>query len=245
MKALVLCGGFGTRLGTLTATTPKPLLEAGGKPLLGWILEHLATQGVTDALVNLHFHGDAIRDTIGDGSRFGLRVRYVEEPALLGTAGTVRANADFLGSSGPFLVHYGDVVHDGDLRAVLTAHVDRDALATLALHRRAGSNSNVQLDEHGLVRAFVERPTEAERARLTGDLVFSGICVLSPEAVSAIPSGPCDLPRDVFTKLVHSHRIAAHELGGFRIAVDSPERLARLDLALRGGHCRPGRIPPT
>lgn len=243
MKALVLCGGYGTRLGTLTATTPKPMLTAGDRTLLEWILLHLAASGVTDALVNLHFHGDSIRSRIGDGARLGLHAHYVDEPKLLGTAGTAKANRDFLSSDGPFLVHYGDVVHDGDLVGLIAQHQRTKALATIGLHRRRGSNSHVRLGPGGCVESFVERPSDEERRHLGDDgLVFSGVCMIDEEALSAWSSAEGDLPRDVFPSLVGTGRLIGRELGGHRVAVDSPERLALLDRLLRSGECVPGRL---
>jgi NDP-sugar pyrophosphorylase family protein len=240
MRALVLCGGYGTRLGALTAATPKPLLPAHGRPLLAWILRHLAACGVREALVNLHFHGAAIREAIGDGTALGLGVSYVDEPALLGTAGTPRANLDFLAADGPFLVHYGDVVHDGDLTALLAHHRAYGALATIALHRRKGSNSHVTLAPDGAVEAFVERPSAEAAAKLGEGLVFSGICVLERAALDGMRSGSGDLPRDIFPALAGTGRLRGVELPMKRVAVDSPERLAQLEAMLARGDCAPG-----
>ena len=234
MRALVLCAGMGTRLGSLTEERPKPLLEAGGRPLLFWILEGLASAGVHEVLINLHFRGEAIRQAVGDGSQFGLRVYYVQETELLGTAGTVRENRVFLAEQGSFLVHYGDVVHRGDLRGLIAWHHDHGALATLALHQRALSNSHVTLSAQGVITSFVERPDEKTRSLLGSGLVFSGIAVLAPEIIAQISSPPSDLPSDLFSHLAASGRLHGRLLGGFRVAVDSPARLSELNECLRG-----------
>lgn len=241
MRALVLCAGFGTRLGHLTKKTPKPLLDAAGRPLVRWIIEHLARAGVTDILVNLNTQGDAIRDSLGDGSWAGLTIRYVEEPTLLGTAGTVRANRTWLAANGPFLVHYGDVVHDGSVRAFIARHFFVGVEATIALHASSTSNSWCELAPDGRVLRFLERPTAVDRPDMPG-YAFSGLCILSGAAVDRLPHAPCDLPQDLFPGLATAGRLAGHILGGRRVAVDSPERLARLEALLRSGRCRPGHI---
>ncbi len=230
MRALVLCAGFGSRLGALTEAVPKPLLQAGGRPLLFWILDELRRAGVDEVLINIHFHGNAIREATGDGAAFGLRIQYVDEEMLLGTAGTVAKNRAFLCAKGPFLLHYGDVVHSGDLPGLVAHHLAHSPLATLALHQRArSSNSHVDLSPEGRITSFHERPDEQTRATLGSGLVFSGIATIAPALVDKIPPPPCDLPRDVFAKLAASGALHGRLLGGFRVAVDSPERLAELD----------------
>ncbi len=242
MKAMVLAAGLGTRLGDLTRDTPKPMLDVEGRPLLEHILIHLAAHGVTEAIVNLHFRAEAIRARFGDGSSLGLRILYSFEPDLLGTAGAVRRAAEHLRGGEPFLVQYGDVVTDMDLSALARAHRERGALATLALHRRAKSNSVVGLEPDGRIAMFLERPGEEERKRLVSPWVNSGIHVFSPEILDVIPEGPADLPRDVFVPLAGGGRLYGFPLEGYRCAVDSPERLEELRGAIREGRCRPGAL---
>ena len=237
MKAIVLAAGLGTRLGGLTRDTPKPMLDAGGRPILDLILGHLASCGFTDVVINLHFRPEIIRSHIGDGSRFGLRVAYSPEPSLLGTAGALRAAAGLL-RGGPFLVQYGDVVTDMDLGALLRRHREGEALATLVLHRRAGSNSAVRLEADGRITAFLERPTEEERRGIEAPWVNSGLCACSPGILDRIPEGPADLPRDVFVPLASEGLLRGVPLEGYRCAVDSPARLEELRAALREGRIR-------
>src|SRR2546430_2564313 len=117
MRAMVLAAGYGTRLGSLTSNTPKAMLDVAGRPLIEWILRHLASQGIDRVAVNVHHRGDLIRAHVGDGRGFGLcEVAWFEEPELLGTAGGVRNALDYLAEDGAFLVQYGDVVTDQDLR---------------------------------------------------------------------------------------------------------------------------------
>jgi NDP-sugar pyrophosphorylase family protein len=235
MKAMVLCAGFGTRLGTLTEVTPKPMLTLSGRPILDYVLRHLVRHGFDDIVVNLHFRPDVIRAYCGDGSRFGARVTYSFEEQPLGTAGAVRKMAAHF-RDGPFLVQYGDVLTDLDFGALVRAHTKHDALATIITHQRAKSNSVVVVTEDGRVERFLERPSEEERRGVRSDRVFSGILVGTPELLEMIPADrPADFPRDVFPAAITNRRLFAFPLSGYRCAIDSPERLASAQAALNEG----------
>ena len=235
MKAMVLCAGYGTRLGHLVEEIPKPMLTIGGRPMLEYVLLHLAHHGFREIAINLHFRGDVICDYFGDGSRLGIQITYSEEPHLLGTAGSVKKMQPFLAGPDPFLVQYGDVVTDADLTAMLQFHRERRALATLMLHQRQRSNSVVGLDAEGRIVAFLERPTDQERT-FASPWVNSGIAICEPALLDAIPAGTaCDLPRDIYTKLVPDGHLFGFPLTGRRYAVDSPERLEELRTAIENG----------
>jgi len=229
MKAMVLCAGHGTRLGDITREIPKPMLPVNGRPMLAYILAHLRSHGFNEVAINLHFRSEVIRDYLGDGSAHGLRIAYSEEPQLLGTAGGVKKMEAFLRDEGPFLVQYGDVVTDQDLSALLHFHRERKALATLLLHQRAKSNSIVNLGDNGRITGFLERPDEQTRQGVVSPWVNSGVCVCEPEFLDAIPPGvACDLPRDIFSKLISGGKIFGFPLSSRRCAVDSPQRLEEL-----------------
>ena len=225
MKAVVLCGGLGTRLGDLVARSPKPLLPVGGRPLLHWTLDWLARQGVVDVAINLHYLSEHIVASVGDGSAFGVRVHYLSETTLLGTGGTVRALRDWFGGDDALVV-YGDLwIHEQLSRFI---ELRSRAEGVLLVHQRTGSNSAIELDERGLIRTFVERPTPAEWALVQDPWVNSGVALLSPRYLATIPEQiPCDLARDVFAPNVANGvlSLAACPLLGERVAIDSPERL--------------------
>ena len=131
MKAVILAAGEGTRLRPLTFNTPKVLLPIAGVPLLVLILLWLRRHNITEVALNLHHLGEKIRDFLGDGSDFGLKVAYSHEDVLLGTAGGVKRMECLFG--GTFVVVYGDVLADFDLTYMIRLHQDRGALATLAV----------------------------------------------------------------------------------------------------------------
>ena len=241
MKALVLCAGFGTRLGALTSDVPKPLLPILGEPLVAHTLRYLASQGVTDVAINLHYRGDQICRFIGDGAQFGVRVQYSIEEQPLGTAGAVRRLSAFFRGERAFLVMYGDLLTDQDVAPLLDAHRENDADATLLLHQRAGSNSRVRLEADGRIVAFAERPS-GEAPQFDGPpWVNSGVYVVHDRAIDLIPEGVADFPRDVFEPGVATSRFFGVPLTGFRCAIDSPERYAMAEAAASSGRCRLAR----
>jgi NDP-sugar pyrophosphorylase family protein len=235
VKALVLCGGFGTRLGKLCQERPKPLLKVGRLALVEHTLLRLGAAGLHDVFVNLHFGAAKLRARLGDGRRYGVRINYFPEESLLGTAGTPRALglAELLNGDG-LLVHYGDVLSEHPLDRLVARHRESGARARIVVHERPGSNSRVTLGAEDRVERFVERP--ADGAAGTGTpWAFSGICALSAVCVASLPEAPSDLPRDVFPALARSGQLFAERHVGYRCAIDSPERLESARRAWKTG----------
>ncbi len=238
MRAMVLSAGLGTRLGELTRELPKPLLDIAGRPLLEHICVHLASQGFDEIAVNLHFMPELIRAHLGDGKRCGVEIRYSHEADLLGTAGGLKKMEAFFHDEDVFLVHYGDVLTDQDLQEMLALHRKQNALATMLVHRRARSNSIVEMTAGGRVTRFLERPCETERRGVDSPWVNSGICICGPGVLGLIPpEQPCDLARDIFPQIVAAGRLYGFPLSGYRCAVDSPERLNEARAAIAAGRC--------
>ena len=239
MRAMVLCAGYGTRMGDLTRQTPKPMLPLPERPLLAYILAHLRAQGFDRSPSICISCPKSSAIILGTAPRWAWRCIYVHEARLLGTAGGIKNMEGFLRESDPFLAQYGDVVTDQDFTAMLRFHRERGALATLLVHRRARSNSVVSLDGEGRITGFLERPSEEARRGVESDWVNSGICLCGPEIFAHIPAGTaCDLPRDIFSKLAGTGRLFGFPLSGYRCAIDSPERLAEARAAIVEGRCR-------
>jgi mannose-1-phosphate guanylyltransferase len=225
MKAVVLCAGYGTRLGALTEATPKPLLPIGDEPLLAHTLRWVRAHGFTDVAVNLHFLPEQIPSAVGDGSRYGVRIHYAFEESLLGTAGALRRLRPWLGDDELMLVVYGDLLVDHPLDAMVEQHRQKAADATLVLHERPGSNSLVAMDEDRRITGFVERPTDEERARHPYPWTNSGIAILRCALLDDLPDGRvADLPRDVYAPRVREARLFGQPLAGYRCAIDSSTR---------------------
>src|SRR5260370_1674263 len=132
MRAMILAAGYGARLWPLTADRTKPALPVLGKPLVGYVAEYLAQQGVDEAIVNLHHRPDSVRAALGDGAQFGLRLQYVYEPVILGTSGALDNARELIGSE-IFVVINGKLITDIDLREAFETHRSRNALATRVL----------------------------------------------------------------------------------------------------------------
>ncbi len=132
MRAMILAAGYGTRLWPLTVDRAKPAIPFMGRPLVGYVAQYLARHGFKDVVVNLHHRPESVRSALGDGGRFGVRLRYVEEPAILGTSGALD-NARHLLEGETLVVINGKLATDIDLAAALDTHRRTRALATLVL----------------------------------------------------------------------------------------------------------------
>ena len=156
---MVLAAGLGTRMRPLTLLRAKPALPVLDRPLIAFTLERLARSGVRDVIVNLHHLPESVTGALGGGRRFGLRIRYVHEPRILGTGGGPRAVRDFFGRE-PFLLVNGDVYFELDLRQLVARHRASGALATLALRRLPDPRaySTVVSDRRGRILSIAGRP---------------------------------------------------------------------------------------
>ena len=186
MKAVIMAGGEGKRLRCVTGDEPKPLVPLLGRPLMEHILRLLKQHGFTEVCAALRYRSCDIRSAFGDGRLLGLSIQYRVENRPLGTAGGVKNCADFIGDE-DVLVLSGDAACDFDLAALFDAHRAGGAAATLALYRHPEplSYGLAVTDGEGFVRAFIEKP---DWGRVVTDLVNTGIYVLSPRALAAIPA---------------------------------------------------------
>ncbi len=199
MKAVIMAGGEGTRLRPLTLSTPKPMLPIANIPMMEHIITLLREHGFDDIVVTVAFLAQNIRTYFGDGSEFGVRIRYATEDTPLGTAGSVgnaRAELDER-----FLVISGDVLTDIDLGAIVEEHDQRGALATIALKsvENPVEFGIVITDSDGKIERFLEKPTWGE---VFSDTINTGIYVLEPEVFNYIGEGQVDFSSDVFPKLL-------------------------------------------
>jgi NDP-sugar pyrophosphorylase family protein len=222
MKAVLLTAGLGTRLGALTATTPKSMLPINDRPLMEYIVELLCRHNFNDIAVNLHHKPDVILRHFGSGEAWGVRLRYSYEAALLGSAGTALRQLAWVYPD-PFLVYYGDVYTDLNLTKLIEQHRNSGAAATLVVHpvddpTRVGI---VEFDAHRRVRRFVEKPRAEE---VFSNWANSGIYVLNPEVLHYVTDLPSDFGHDIFPRLIDAGlHIQAHPYHGTLIDIGSPE----------------------
>jgi len=226
-RALVLAAGLGSRIRDVAGDLPEPLMPFGNAPILAHNLTWLAAAGIKDVWINLHYGADLIRSRMGDGSAFGLKIHYVYEPELLGTAGALKNIAHAV--TGPMLVVYGDNVVRFDLDDLTRTHAQSGAEATVVVydrdrHMNTGiAGGRVQIADDGAITRFVEGP---EAARLSS-LVNAGVYRIEPGLLDLIASGQAvDFGRDVFpAMLAKGRKLMAHVMddAGVCLGLDTPE----------------------
>ena len=234
MQVVVLAGGLATRMKPATETVPKYLLQVAGQPFADHQLTWLAAGGVTDVVLCVGHLGDAIRDHVGDGARFGLRVTYTDErDGLRGTAGALRlAFDDGLLEAEPAVL-YGDSYLDVDLRAVFADFTARrpDALMCTLRNLNRWDASNVSVAD-GWVTRYEKGVPDPVAAGM--DRIDYGLSILDRDRVVAtIPSGLAIDLADIYGALAAAGRLAAHEVSERFYEIGSPEGLAELESLLR------------
>ncbi len=221
---MILAAGRGERMRPLTDHTPKPLLQAGGKPLIVWHIERLVRAGITDLVINHAHLGAQIEQALGDGSQFGARIRYSSEGTALETAGGIAFAQHLLGSE-PFAVVNGDVYCDYDFARLpaLAAQMRRNQdNAHLVLVDNPDHHPNGDFGLHG--------------ARVTDTapkLTFSGIGLYRPELFAHIPRGTKAPLAPLLREQIALGKVSGEHHRGVWIDVGTPQRLEELDRQLR------------
>jgi NDP-sugar pyrophosphorylase family protein len=214
MRAIILSAGYGTRLWPLTEDRTKPASPILGKPLVGYVAEYIASYGFDDIAVNLHHRPASVRAALGDGSQFGVKLHYVEEPVILGTSGALDNTREFFQDE-TFLAINGKIITDIDLQAALKTHRKTNALATLILLRNSKRERfSVVRVEQGRVTGFGGMP-EAKSSE-PAPLMFTGIQLLEPRIFDYIPRGVFShSTTDVYPQAIaKGETIAAHVANG-------------------------------
>ncbi|MBZ0201813.1 MAG: NTP transferase domain-containing protein [Ignavibacteria bacterium] len=204
MQAIVMAGGFGTRLRPLTANIPKPMTPLLNKPIIEHILELLKRHKINDLIFILYHQAEVIKDYFKDGKKFGVKIRYVKPDADYGTAGAVHCGYDLV--DGRFIIISGDVVTDFDLTHAISFHEKRKSAATLVLTRAKFplQFGIVLTDKEGKITKFFEKPTWSE---VFSDTINTGIYVLEKETLSLVTKArgakaDCDFSKDLFPYLL-------------------------------------------
>jgi mannose-1-phosphate guanylyltransferase len=224
MQALILVGGQGTRLRPLTSQVPKPVVSLVDRPFLGYMLEWLGRHGVDEAVLSCGFLPDGVREVLGEGTDFGVRLRYVEEPRPLGTGGALKYAEQYLDER--FFMLNGDVLTDIDLTAQLEQHRSSGARATLALIGVDDPSAYglVRRDEQCAVTEFLEKPgPDVLKSGL--NLINAGAYIIEREVLAEMaPAGTeISIEREVFPRLV-GHGLYGYEASGYWMDIGTPER---------------------
>lgn len=226
MKAMILAAGLGTRMRPLTLTTPKPLLQAGGKCLIEYHIERLVAAGIRDLVINHAWLGEQIEAFLGAGDRYGARIQYSAEQAPLETGGGIRKALPLLCDRGEesFIVINGDLFSTHPLETLLNVRPPAGgAHLVLTENPEWHPEGDFALNPEG-------RVSESGPVRLT----FSGISVMTPALFEGVDSENFALARLLREKMRHG-RVSGERLQGYWEDVGTPERLANLDRLLRAG----------
>ena len=222
MQALILAGGEGTRLRPLTSTVPKPVVPLVDRPFIAFMLEWLCSHGVDDVVMSCGHLATGVHNALGDGSAFGVHLRYVEEPEPMGTGGAVKFAESLLDER--FLMLNGDVLTDIDLTAQIAQHEATGAVGTLALVPVSDPTAYglVRLHDDQSVSEFVEKPSPEEGAT---HLINAGAYILQRDVLAGMaPAGTkVSIEREVFPTLV-GNGLHGYEAGGYWKDIGTPER---------------------
>ncbi len=216
MQAVILAGGFGTRLRPLTSTRPKPLIPFANEPFLLHVLRQLAACGFSEVVLSTMYLPESFDELLPAARKAGVEVVLSSEDTPMGTSGAVKRLGSLL--DGRFLVLNGDILVDLDFARLVELHAERRAAATLALVRVPDPSAFglVPVDGDGRVQAFLEKPGPDEEAWVT-DLINAGVYVLEPEVLDHVPAGqPSSFERDLFPSLLASGApVHGYELHGY------------------------------
>jgi NDP-sugar pyrophosphorylase family protein len=228
MQAMILAAGRSTRLGAIGLALPKPLLPVCGYPAITFAIELCRRAGLADIVVNLHHHRDKLGQTLGDGSRFGVRLRYSVEEELLGTGGALwKARAMF--APGPILVINGKVAADIDLQTVIDAHAKAPAgrVATMVVRDDPNPELWAPIGVDATSAVFSIRGKRGERTA-SGPIhprMFAGIHVVEPALLDRLPEGVSDVIGDAYIPaLLAGQRIHTLLMQGYFAEHSTPER---------------------
>jgi mannose-1-phosphate guanylyltransferase len=232
VKAVILVGGFGTRLRPLTLTTPKNLLPVGHVPMVERVIGHLGGHGVTEAVLSLGYKPDTFLAAYPDGTCAGVQLSYAVEDEPLDTAGAIRFAAGEAGIDERFVVVNGDVLTDLDVTRLVRFHDASGAEATIALHTVEDPSRYgvVVTDVAGQVEAFIEKPP-ADEAPSTA--INAGTYVMEPSVLGRIAVGrKVSVERETFPALVADRSLYALDGNAYWLDAGTPETYLQANLDL-------------
>jgi NDP-sugar pyrophosphorylase family protein len=222
VKALILAGGFGTRLRPLSCTRPKLIFPVANKPILDWILNNLSKHGVTHVVLAVNYLADVLIHNFGD-TKYGIDISYSYEKKPLGTGGPIKKAEDLLNDDNePFLVLNGDILTSINYLDLLKMHKKTDAMATLALYEVEDPSrfGVVDINGKGQIRRFVEKPTIEDAP---SKLINAGVYVLDQSIFEIIPEGrKISIEREILPLLAVKDRLYGVKFDGIWVDVGKP-----------------------
>ncbi|RMF55384.1 hypothetical protein D6745_02245 [Candidatus Woesearchaeota archaeon] len=222
-KAVILAGGQGTRLRPITYEIPKALIPIQGKTMTEHLFDLFKKYGVRDIYLSVGYLKDKIIQAYGDGSRFGISIRYIKEEEALGTAGPLKLVKDELSST--FFVSNGDELKNINLEEMWEFHKKNKALATIALTTVEDPSAyGVARLNGSKIMEFVEKPKKSEAP---SNLINAGLYLFEPEVIGMVKDGFCMLEKDVFPKLARKGQLFGYPFSGQWFDTGNNDRYAR------------------
>jgi len=213
MKALILAGGYATRLRPLSCTRPKLLFPIAGRPMLEWTIENLAKEGVDEIILAVNYLADMLRRHFK--ARFkDVRIRYSIDPTPLGTGGPIKQAQRLLESEEAFLAMNGDILSEPPLRSMLQVHRKTGAIATIALHKVDDPSrfGVVKIADQTRIEAFIEKP---KRSSAPSSWINAGMYIMEPEVFNYINAGKkVSIEREVFPILAKREKLYGFKYDG-------------------------------
>ena len=238
LQAVLLIGGFGTRLRPLTDRLPKSMVPVVNRPVIEHTIAYLKQFGIRDIILTLNYLPEIIRDSLGDGERYGVNLVYCMEEDPLGTAGAVKNTEAYL-DGGTFVVLNGDVFTDLDIAAMLDYHRAHKAAATIALHQVEDPSAFgvVEMDDTGRVGAFIEKPKKEDA---TSDWINAGTYLLEAEVLRYAPAGQKYMFEDGLfpTLLREKEMVYGFRDTGYWLDMGRPETYYQLNTDVLAGRYR-------
>ena len=225
MKAVILAGGLGKRLGRLTSEIPKPMIKVMGRPVLEHILLHLKKHGITDIIICIGYLHHKVQKHFGDGSAFGVKITYYIEKELLGTGGALKQVEGVV--DGTFLVLFGDLIVDMDLGKLIAFHKSKGGLGTLTVHASDHPHDSdlVEVAQDGSIIRFPGKPKEGQ---IFVNITNAGVYCFEKPILKYFPTGISMLDKEVLPSVIakggklfaYFTKETVHDMG-------TPDRLER------------------
>lgn len=234
MQAVILAGGLGTRLGPLTADTPKPMVPVANVPYLEHQLRLLEKQSVHDIVLLTGYLGHILEDYFGNGTRLGLRIRYSCENTPLGTGGALRLAAPLLAEQ--FLLIYGDSYLPVDYQAVVRSLDASGAVGLVVVYNNRLADTSVRNNISVDAEGFVVRYDKEAVNDPTLDFVEAGVLAFRRSVIDLIPEGPVSLENQVFGQLIAKRQLYAWQTSQRFYDIGTPDRLRIFEEFLKHDH---------
>ncbi len=227
MKAIILAGGKGSRLGKITKKIPKPMVKIGNLPILEYQVNLLKRYNIKEIIILSYYLSEIIERYFRDGSDFGVKITYFKEKKPLGTTGGIKEIEDKLRED--FIVIYGDVMVDMDIARLLAFHKNKNSICTLILHPNDHPYDSdlVEINSNQRITAIYSKPHS--KNKYFRNLVNAGFYVISPKILKYIKKGVrADFGKDIFPKIIKKEALYGYNTAEYLKDVGSPDRLVEV-----------------